>query len=147
MMKKTKKRNMVLKCSMLVLAMIAGVWAYYNSTTTLKNKMKASEYGNETEEKFTPNLDWQPGEEVVKETNVRNTGDYDLFVRIKMSATWSRTGTGFISHDSTTAEFHSASASTSDPPDQTDGDTIDDSSVVFQTISVSPDWVFTAGYG
>ena len=147
-----KKKTMMLICSALALVMIIGVWAYYSSTTALENKLKTSEYGNETEEKFTPNQNWQPGEVVTKETNVRNTGDYDLFVRIKMNEDWSRTpGGSFIGHASSDAAFLTATAGSATQANGatglTDGKTTGDESVVFKKITTSTDWVFNAADG
>ena len=56
--------------------------------------MKTQKYGDTLTEKFTPDNDWQPGEEVAKEVKVKNTGDYDLVVRVKLKEEWWRDADG-----------------------------------------------------
>ena len=103
---KSKRKLIVALSGALALALVAGTLAYYTSTNTLDNQMKTAQYGNELEEKFTPKEDWQPGEKVDKEAGVNNTGDYDLFVRIKMGEEWTlKDGTTTHGWASSDAEF------------------------------------------
>lgn len=81
------------------LGLIVGSWAYYTSTTQLDNRLKTQKYGDTLTEKFTPDNDWQPGEEVTKEAKVKNTGDYDLVVRVKLKEEWWRDANGDGSMD------------------------------------------------
>lgn len=149
-MKNKKKRFSMLVAAAAVVALIAGVLAYFNQTTELENQLKTKQYGNETEEKFTPKPDWQPGQEVKKETLVRNTGDYDLIVRVSMSEEWKRNGTMFIGHESKNTAFGSATAAEAKQagatPGLTDGLTAGDESVVSKLKS-SADWEFNQADG
>ena len=60
-MKKNKK--VLVLSGLLVLAMVAGVLAYFNKTTTINNPFSTKSYGGETVEKFNPGEgeDWEPG--------------------------------------------------------------------------------------
>ena len=83
-----KKRITTFLCGIVALTLVVGTWAYYSSTTKVDNQLKTQKYGDELIEKFTPKENWSPGDEVTKEIGVKNTGNYDLFVRVKMSETW-----------------------------------------------------------
>ncbi|WP_343249776.1 BsaA family SipW-dependent biofilm matrix protein [Diplocloster hominis] len=89
-MKKNKK--VLVLSGLLVLAMIAGVLAYFNKTTTINNPFSTKSYGGETVEKFNPGEgeDWEPGATVEKLVTASNTGDYPLYVRVKFDETWTR---------------------------------------------------------
>lgn len=89
-MKKNKK--VLVLSGLLVLAMVAGVLAYFNKTTTINNSFSTKSYGGETVEKFNPGEgeDWEPGATVEKLVTATNTGDYPLYVRVKFDETWTR---------------------------------------------------------
>ena len=89
-MKKNKK--VLVLSGLLVLAMVAGVLAYFNKTTTINNPFSTKSYGGETVEKFNPGEgeDWEPGATVEKLVTATNTGDYPLYVRVKFDETWTR---------------------------------------------------------
>ena len=142
----SKKKIVGFLCGVLALAMVVGSWAYYNSTNSIENKMQTAQYGNELVEKFTPKTDWQPGEEVTKESGVENTGDYDLFVRVKMSETWTLADGTTVTHPSTDPEFLTATAATSTQTNKTDGLTTGDESVVAKTLA-SSGWTFNQSDG
>ncbi|MCL1895354.1 MAG: BsaA family SipW-dependent biofilm matrix protein [Clostridiales bacterium] len=148
---KSKKKLIVVLSGVLALALVAGTLAYYTSTNTLDNQMKTAQYGNELEEKFTPKEDWQPGEKVSKEAGVSNTGDYDLFVRIKMSEEWTlKDGTTTHGWASSAAEFLTATASASAQIDPSDGLITDgtdfDETVVYKELAASG-WTFNSNDG
>ena len=151
----SRKKLLSYICAIAAIALLIGVFAYYNSTNSLDNRMSTAQYGNELEEKFTPKEDWQPGESVDKEVAVNNTGDYDLFVRVKMSEEWTlKDGTTKHGWDSVDDEFHTATAFTSNQlnPDDgliNDGAAVDpeyDESVVAKALAASG-WTFNTDDG
>jgi len=91
----SKKKVTGFIAGMLSLALIAGTWAYFSSTSTIKNEMNTLKYGSKTIEEFTPEGNMEPGAKIDKKVGVTNTGDYDLVVRIKLDEVWSRSGTAF----------------------------------------------------
>lgn len=150
-MTKKKKIGSML-AGMLALAMVVGTWAYYTSTTSVQNKLQTiSGYGTETEEKFTPEGEWEPGQKVNKEVLVKNTGDASLFVRVKMDEAWSRevsgVSTNFITHASNNTKFLTATAATATQISPTDGLTAGDDSVVFKELDLGTAWTFNPADG
>jgi alternate signal-mediated exported protein len=152
---KNKKKVTALIAGLLAVALIGGIWAYYSSTTTLSNEFKTKEYGSETREKFSPPCDWQPGQEIDKELKVKNTGDYELFVRIKMNETWTRSGLS-QSIASTQTNFLPTTTTTALQLNPTDGLVAGDGSVVYKNLvnQVSPtpgtpanNWTFNPADG
>lgn len=113
-MKKSKKLKMA--AGLLALALVAGTLAYFAKTMTVDNPFSTKKYGGETVEKFTPEKNWEPGGQVTKEVQAKNTGDYDLYVRVKFDEKWERegqviTGTALSSADA--ERFFPASADAS----------------------------------
>ena len=110
-MKKSKKVKAVV--GLLALAMVVGTLAYFSKTMSIDNPFSTKKYGGETVEKFTPENNWEPGGQVTKEVQAKNTGDYDLWVRVKFDEKWEREGkliegTNLSSTDA--AKFFPASA-------------------------------------
>ncbi len=95
-----KNKKVKLTAGIIALLLVAGALAYYSSTMSIDNPFNTQKYGGEIVEKFTPEKDWEPGEEITKEVQAKNTGDYDLFVRVKMSEKWERNSTPFFNCDS-----------------------------------------------
>ncbi len=83
-----KKKLTAIIVGALAVALVAGTWAFYTSTNSVDNKLKTQKYGDVLKETFTPDEDWQPGEEVDKIAGVKNTGDYNLVVRVKLDEKW-----------------------------------------------------------
>ena len=103
-MKKSKKVKAIV--GLLALTLVVGVLAYFSKTMSIDNPFSTKKYGGETVEKFTPKKDWEPGGKVTKEVQAKNTGDYDLYVRVKFDEKWERdgkviSGTEFSSSDAT----------------------------------------------
>ncbi|MCI9636390.1 MAG: hypothetical protein HFG77_08350 [Hungatella sp.] len=73
------------------LAAVGGTFAYYNATQTFNNQFDTSKYGTYAVEQFNPadGHNWEPGAEVDKKVYATNTGDADVWVRIKLDETWS----------------------------------------------------------
>lgn len=147
----SKRKIIAFLCSVAAIAMVVGSWAYYTSTNAIENKLQTSQFGNELVEKFTPITDWQPGSAVTKEVGVENTGDYDLFVRVKMSETWTAAGGATVTVASnatgTPNPFLPADANTSRQLSATDGLIAGDGSVVYKKLSASANWYYNQGDG
>jgi len=78
------------------LVIITSTWAFFNSESRIENKLHTKEYGAETIEKFKPDQELEPGTAITKEVGVKNTGDYDLVVRVKLEEEWTRGDDSFI---------------------------------------------------
>lgn len=89
-MKKTGKIKAI--AGLVVLTLVVGTLAFFSKTMSIDNPFSTKKYGGETVEKFTPKKDWEPGGEVTKEVQAKNTGDYDLWVRVKFDEKWERDG-------------------------------------------------------
>ena len=87
-MKDRKKILTRVGAAALAIALLAATWAYFTSTSSIKNEMQTKSYGSKTVETFTPKQDMEPGKEIEKKVGVTNTGDYDLVVRVKMDEKW-----------------------------------------------------------
>ena len=118
------------------LAIITGIWAYYSADNSIINELTTAKYGNELVEKFTPAVKWQPGQVITKEVYVENTGDYDLFVRVSMSETWTFKSGPSITIPSSDSRFTAATADNGGSPD---------GSVVYKNMNTS-NWEFSNGY-
>ncbi len=66
------------------LAGFGGTWAYYNDTLSLANPLKTSNTSVAMVEDFTPDNNVLPGETVPKVVAFENTGDMDVFLRVKV---------------------------------------------------------------
>ena len=142
-----KRRQIAITMSILALVIIGGILAYYQSTSSIENKLRTKKYGGEQIiEKFTPDSDWEPGEVITKEVSVENTGEAALFVRVKLDEKWVRGNDNFITLNSidgpdefTKANFIAGSGQVN----AADGITIGDGSVVTKTLGSSK-WVYSA---
>ena len=138
-----KKRKVILVLSTVaVAALIAGSLAYWNQTHTIENPFDTSErYGSTVIEDFTPENgeNWQPGVEVDKSTQVQNTGDQDIIVRVKMDEKWVRKDEN-SPYKVVPAETEGAVYVTSQES-ATDGLTAADGSVVIKNFVADTDWI------
>lgn len=89
-MKKTGKVKAI--AGLVVLTLVVGTLAFFSKTMSIDNPFSTKKYGGETVEKFTPEKEWEPGGQVTKEVQAKNTGDYDLWVRVKFDEKWERDG-------------------------------------------------------
>lgn len=89
---KNKKVLAVLGLAVVVAA--GGTLAYFNQTMVAENEFNTGKYGNTLEETFNPTdgEDWEPGVEINKDVEVKNTGDQPLVVRVKFEEAWEREG-------------------------------------------------------
>ena len=88
-----KKKTKVAVAGLATVALVGGTFAIWQATTTVNNPFSTADgYGADTVEKFNPadGNDWEPGAEVEKEVGAVNTGDYPVYVRMKLDETWSR---------------------------------------------------------
>ena len=139
-MRKNKKIAGV--AGLAAIMVIGGTFAYFNQTMTVTNPFDTGKYDTNVVEKFNPEDgdNWEPGAEVNKDVTVKNTGDYDVLVRVKFDEnwvnktddTWSKTNTGM---DGTTSQANA-----------TDGLVADDGSVVAKTLN-DENWVYNKADG
>lgn len=92
-----KKKTKVAVAGLATVALVGGTFAIWQATTTVNNPFSTNAYSADTVEKFNPadGDDWQPGAKVDKEVGAVNTGDYPVYVRMKMDEQWSRDGKVF----------------------------------------------------
>ncbi|MDD4849238.1 MAG: BsaA family SipW-dependent biofilm matrix protein [Gemmiger sp.] len=141
----SKKKITAFVAGALALTLAVGSWAYYTSNNTVDNQLKTKAYGDTLKEEFTPDEDWQPGEEVDKKVAVKNTGDYNLLVRIKLSEKWVRGATSFKTLTTSNAASMAAII-TARQDNPTDGLVDKDDTVVNKTLDLT-NWVpGTDGY-
>ena len=95
-MKKMKIYGLV---GVAALAAVGGTFAYYNASQTFNNPFDTSNYSTSSTEKFNPNddnKDWKPGSTVEKKVFAKNTGDGDVWVRVKFDEKWIRNNESFL---------------------------------------------------
>ncbi len=136
-----------LSMGLLALAIVGCTWAYYSNSSHIDNQLSTKAYGSTITETFTPRDDWQPGQKVEKVFAVKNTGDSDLVVRVKMDESWAKGGT---------SPFKTLSSTATDSAEQkkifnvsqgneTDGLVDADATVVAKDLNAT-NWVFHDGY-
>lgn len=121
---------------------IGGTFAYFNQEMKVENPFDTGKYNSVLVEDFKPDdgENWSPGAEVNKDVQVKNTGDYDVLVRVKFDEKWVNkennqwvvTNTG---RDGSTGQ-----------EDESDGNIKNDTSVVQLNLSNSDKWVYADGY-
>ena len=89
-----KRKSIVALVGILLLGTITGTLAYWNQTMSVENPFDTGKFGSTVVEDFKPEEgeDWKPGAEINKDVLVKNTGDYDLIVRVKLDEKWTRKG-------------------------------------------------------
>lgn len=77
-----------------LVAAAGGTFAYYNSVQTFSNPFDTTNYSTYVTEKFNPGdgHEWKPGAKVTKEVYATNTGEGDVWVRVKFDEVWKRNG-------------------------------------------------------
>lgn len=143
---KLKKRSLSIIIGIVAIAMVGGILAYYNATSSLENRLSTNKYGGEQMiEKFNPDGDWELGEKVTKEVSVENTGTAALFVRVKLDEKWVRDNIELIALDSKDGEGKFSNTNFIAGTGQvnaTDGTTTGDGSVVIKELG-SGKWVYS----
>lgn len=87
-----KNKKLTAVTGLTAVAIIGGSLAYFNQTMEVENPFATNKYASELIETFTPTEgdNWEPGSEVNKDIEVKNTGDYAIITRIKFDETWTR---------------------------------------------------------
>lgn len=129
------------------LALVGGTFAYYSSTQTFNNPFETSNFGTSVVEKFNPSEGdtWVPGATVDKEVYATNTGDGEVWVRVKFEEEWTAkdgelklNGLKWDSGDDT---FNPDSAKTGQQDNPSDGLVAKDTgSVVYKNITLGENW-------
>lgn len=92
------KFALILTSACLVLA-IGYTFAYYNSTTSIANKMATKEVAVEIIEKFSQGSEFLPGEEVEKQVRFANVGESDALIRVRYNENWTDQAGNNVSGD------------------------------------------------
>ena len=146
-----KKRNGIALAGLLSVAAIGGTMAYFNQTLSVENNFDTGKYGSTLEEEFRPTdgKDWQPGVEVPKVAQIKNTGDVDLVVRMKLEEKWTR-GDAILKELSSAERGDSGvymdKIKETSQENAVDGLVAKDGSVVTKTLDLE-DWVYNEADG
>ena len=82
------KKTLVILLLVVVIGIVGLTIAYFSNSTSIENKFETAEYGTDVVEIFTSPTDWKPGDETSKVLIVKNTGEVDEVVRIKVEEKW-----------------------------------------------------------
>lgn len=124
-----KKNTKVLALAGLgVVTLVGGTFAYYSASQTFNNPFDTSNYGTSAVEKFNPGdgNEWVPGATVDKEVIATNTGEGDVWVRVKFDEEWTKADGSALKENglkwySGDATFNPATDETGYQADATDG--------------------------
>ena len=84
-----KQRKSIIALLLVAIIGIVGLTvAYFASSASVENEFETSEYGTDVIETFTSPTGWQPGDETPKVLTVKNTGEVDEAVRVKVEEKW-----------------------------------------------------------
>lgn len=145
-MKKTKIYGLV---GVAALAAVGGTFAYYNASQTFNNPFDTKNYSTGTTEQFNPGdgHNWRPGAYVDKKVFATNTGDGNVWVRVKLDEVWNfkagATDASELKLSAGDAKFFPTEEATSKQSDADDGKVNGDGSVVYKNL-VSKNIVNTA---
>lgn len=133
-----KNKKVIAGLGILAVAVVGGTWAYFNQTTTIDNPFSTTSFEGTTVEKFNPTDggDWKPGVEVDKSVTAKNTGEGDVWVRVRFDEEWANAG---VVIGSESDQFLPGSVNDNLQLDATDGKTAGDGSVVYKNIDAA-DW-------
>ena len=82
------KKSLFVIAFVLLLGIIGGTIAYYQSQDTFTNIFNTSKYVIKTEEKFESPDNWMPGDTTPKEVKVKNEGDVPAAVKVCFKEKW-----------------------------------------------------------
>lgn len=141
-MERKRNRKLLIAAGLVVVIAVGGVFAYFNQTMSVENPFDTGKYDSVLVEDFSPadGENWEPGSEVNKDIEVKNTGDYDVIVRVKFDEKWVNKDTGSIVKENTGMNDSISQASAADGLVAADG------SVVAKTLNKA-DWVYNAADG
>lgn len=90
------------------LAAVGGTFAYYSAEQTFSNPFKTTYYSTQATEKFNPtgdNKTWKPGAKIDKDVTATNTGEGEVWVRVKFDEVWRRGNAQLATWDSEDETF------------------------------------------
>ena len=120
---------------------VGGTFAYFNQKLTVVNPFDTGKYDSVMTEDFKPaeGENWEPGTVVNKDITVKNTGNYDVLVRVKFDETW-------VNKDNTDWKKTNLNMDDTTKQDNTSDGLIEkDGSVVKKTLN-KDNWVYSDGY-
>lgn len=79
----SKKKVAGLLSLVVLLAAVGGTLAYYSNHLSLENPLKTPHSGAAIIEEFNPNSSFLPGETAAKKVAFQNTGEMDVYLRVK----------------------------------------------------------------
>ncbi|MBQ9318590.1 MAG: hypothetical protein IJR82_03050 [Bacilli bacterium] len=89
-----QNKNLIILLLVAVIGIVGVTIAYFSSRATFKNVFETPEYGTTYIEKFISPDNWLPGDETEKTLEVRNSGNVNEAVRVKVEERWvSKNGT------------------------------------------------------
>lgn len=123
---------------------IGGTLAYFNQSMEIENPFDTGKYDSVLVEDFNPSDgdDWEPGATVNKDVEVKNTGDYDLVVRVKFEETWQNKSDQSWAKRNAGNDVMTVSQENAD-----DGLIANDKSVVTKTLTNEDNWSYNSADG
>ena len=82
------KKSLIALVALLVVGVVGSTFAYFTTTKTFNNIFKTEEYKTTVSETFKSPANWTPGQTADKVVNVKNEGDVEIAVRVKLVQTW-----------------------------------------------------------
>ncbi len=82
------KKSIIALLLVAIIGIVGLTVAYFSNSASITNEFETSEYGTDVIETFTSPTGWQPGDETSKVLTVKNTGEVDEAVRIKVEEKW-----------------------------------------------------------
>lgn len=139
------KKKMAAAAGLAAVMVIGGTWAYFSQTAKIENPFSTGKYDSIVIEDFKPDDgdNWVPGATINKDVTVNNTGDYDLFVRVRFDEKWQDKGSETVRKENKGMDASTYQAS------GTDGLVVNDKSVVKKIINKANEdkWVYNADDG
>lgn len=82
------KKSLIALVALLVVGVVGSTFAYFTSTRTFNNIFETEEYKTTVSETFKSPENWTPGQTADKVVNVKNEGDVEIAVRVKLVQNW-----------------------------------------------------------
>jgi len=83
-----RKKTLFAIVAVLLVAVIGGTFAYFNSSATFDNQFSIGDYNVISKEVFTSPSNWSPGDTTPKTITAKNEGTVNAAVRIKYEEAW-----------------------------------------------------------
>jgi alternate signal-mediated exported protein, CPF_0494 family len=86
---KHKKKILAVVLAFAMIIAAAGTYAWFTASDNVVNRFESKSLNGALSlfERFTPPIDWKPGQEIIKEVGVANTGETAALVRISLEET------------------------------------------------------------